>query len=168
MCVLRLIFIAPGCFNHLQEKELQSLIKKLINFAIYDEEPLCTHAIKCLQVLAYSFAKKGKIIHRFDDLVNVHILYKIGVLIDRLIAMLDKCEENSQISVCNLLYLQPQTNDKSLDLNEHDETLNEYQNKREHIDLDISSYIDVGETIKLCSIKFHHIALINYIIPHVK
>ncbi|KAF1745326.1 hypothetical protein MXB_4045, partial [Myxobolus squamalis] len=169
LCALRLLYICPMCFHHLQENEFQILREKLIDWAINEEEPICSHAIsilimivkiECLQVIAYLSFKKGT---------------KVKVIIDRLLAMMDILDEISLVSIQTLSYTKLDTFNEHPDVDKlcifilltSDETLNEKKFGKTFLELNICNYIDIKKISNFSSQKFHHMALLSYIVLYI-
>ncbi|KAF1744471.1 hypothetical protein MXB_3152, partial [Myxobolus squamalis] len=97
----------------------------------------------------------------------------VKVVIDRLLGMIDIHDTKSLILLNTLNFKKVETVNEHLDVDKlcmstlftSDENFNESQYNNDHVELNVCNYIDIGKISNSSSQIFHHMALLNYIVP---
>ncbi|KAF0985638.1 hypothetical protein HZS_2480, partial [Henneguya salminicola] len=83
---LRILFFSPFYLIKINNDNFNLLVNKLIDWSINQSEPISTHSIKCLQIVAYFCLQKKREYLQFSKITDI--------LIERILLMIEiQCDD---------------------------------------------------------------------------
>ncbi|KII74649.1 hypothetical protein RF11_00728 [Thelohanellus kitauei] len=154
---LRVLYTMPSLIRRFPDNFFEDILTRIIYLASHAEEPIATHAIKCLQIFAYNGKRLSKFAPQLKELFDVlvsNLLNNFMQVCDEYLASLQSIEGQGETFI-------PKFDKSQIGTQECDPTDFEV-NKfclNDHID---------QQSISAIQQKFHYIALIYYLLPILK